>query len=74
LINHACLLDMNDTNIIIHQLEKKISELETRRDDLIARLPAHSLPPSMIAELDEIEEQLSQAKLQMAALIDHNAG
>jgi len=53
---------MSDSNHKIHELEHKISELEIRRDDLIARLPAHSIPPSMIAELDEIEDQLNQAK------------
>jgi chromatin segregation and condensation protein Rec8/ScpA/Scc1 (kleisin family) len=62
---------MSETNIKLYQLKNKITELETRRDDLIARLPAHSIPPSMIAELDEIEEQLNQVKLQMAALDEH---
>ena len=64
---------MSEPNNNIDQLEKKITDLEARRDDLIARLPAHSIPPSMIAELDEIEDQLSQAKIQMADLIEHNA-
>jgi len=64
---------MSEPNNNIDQLEKKITDLEARRDDLIARLPAHSIPTSMIVELDEIEDQLSQAKLQMAALIEHNA-
>jgi hypothetical protein len=61
---------MNATNNAIYQLENKITDLEARRDDLLARLPAHSIPPSMIAELDEIEDQLSQAKFQMAKLIE----
>jgi len=61
---------MRETNRSIYQLMNKIAELEMRRDDLLARLPAHSIPPSMIAELDEIEDQLSQAKLQLAALND----
>jgi hypothetical protein len=43
-------------------LEKKIVVLEARLADLKARLPAHSIPPAMMAELDEIEEQLDQAK------------
>ena len=54
-------------------LERLIIELEARREDLLSRLPAHSIPPSMIAELDEIEDQLSQAKIQIAALIEHKA-
>lgn len=64
---------MSGPNDNITELENKISNLEARRDDLIARLPAHSIPPSMIADLDEIEDQLSQAKLQLAALIEHKA-
>lgn len=59
---------MSDTRNQISELEKRISELEARRADLIARLPAHSIPPSMIAELDEIEEQLEQAKSQLVAI------
>jgi hypothetical protein len=63
---------MSDTNQEIIQLKKRIFALEAQRDDLIARLPAHSIPPAMIAELDEIDEQLSQARTQMAALGEHN--
>lgn len=64
---------MSEPNNKITELENKKSNLEARRDDLIARLPAHSIPPSMIAELDEIEDQLSQAKAHLAALIEHKA-
>jgi phage shock protein A len=64
---------MSEPNNNITELENKISNLEARRDDLIARLPAHSIPPSMIAELDEIEDQLSQARIRMAMLIEHKA-
>lgn len=67
------LLKMSDTKSHITELENKISNLESRRDDLIARLPTHSIPPSMIAELDEIEDQLSQTKAHLAALIEHKA-
>jgi hypothetical protein len=41
-----------------------VSDLEQRLADLLARLPAHSVPPSMIAELDELEEALAQARRQ----------
>jgi hypothetical protein len=37
-----------------------IKELEGRLADLKARLPAHSIPPSMMIELDELEEQLAE--------------
>lgn len=47
-------------------LEKEIAVLEARLADLKARLPAHSIPPAMMAELDEIEEQLAEAKNRLA--------
>lgn len=40
----------------------QIKDLENRIADLKARLPAHSIPPAMMIELDELEDQL--AKLQ----------
>jgi hypothetical protein len=40
----------------------QIKDLENRIADLKARLPAHSVPPTMMIELDELEDQL--AKLQ----------
>lgn len=42
----------------------RVAELEKQIADLQARLPAHSVPPSMIAELDELEEALAQARRQ----------
>jgi len=40
------------------QLELERKELEKRLADLKARLPAHSVPTSMMIELDELEDQL----------------
>ena len=42
----------------------RVAELEKRLADLQARLPAHSIPPSMIAELDDLEEALASAQRQ----------
>ena len=39
-------------NIRIEALQKQI-------EDLKKRLPAHSIPPAMMAELDDLEEQLA---------------
>ena len=39
-----------------------IQELERRTADLEARLLAHSVPPAMIAKLEELEEKLEWMK------------
>jgi len=39
----------------VRELEKKIAELRRR-------IPPHSIPPAMLQELDELEEQLDKAK------------
>jgi HAMP domain-containing protein len=46
-------------------LAQRIRELEARLADLEARLPAHSVPPGMWEELEELEEEL--ARLRQAA-------
>ena len=40
----------------------RIAELEERIADLKARLPRHSVPPSMIIELEDLEEELERAR------------
>ena len=40
----------------------RIAELEERIADLRARLPRHSVPPSMIIELEDLEEELERAR------------
>jgi len=42
--------------------EKRIQEIEEKIADLKARWPAHSVPPSMWQELEELEEELERAK------------
>ncbi|MBU0704352.1 MAG: histidine kinase [Chloroflexi bacterium] len=44
--------------------KNRILELERRIADLKARLPKHSVPPSMLVELDDLEEELEQARTQ----------
>lgn len=39
----------------IRELEEKIAELKRR-------LPPHSVPPAMLQELEELEEQLGRAR------------
>lgn len=41
--------------------EKRIREIEEKIADLKARWPAHSVPPHMWQELEELEEELEKA-------------
>ena len=38
--------------------QERIRELEEKIEDLKRRLPKHSIPPTMMAELDGLEEEL----------------
>jgi hypothetical protein len=40
----------------------RISELKKRIADLKARLPKHSVPPSMLIQLEELEEALERLR------------
>jgi hypothetical protein len=44
----------------------RIVELERQIADLQARLPKHSVPTSMLIELDDLEEELEQARIKLA--------
>ena len=44
--------------------EKRVEELEAEIAELKARWPAHSVPPMMWQLLEELEEQLEEAKSQ----------
>ena len=52
----------------VQRLKSMIAELEARLRDLQARLPAHSIKPALIAELDELDERLAEARWELAAL------
>jgi hypothetical protein len=41
-------------------MNEKMCELQKRIADLKARLPKHSLPPKMLIELEELEEELAR--------------
>ncbi len=41
---------------------EQIRKLEQRIADLKARLPRHSVPPAMVMELEELEEELARAQ------------
>jgi len=50
-----------------HSILAHIAELVRRLAGLKARLPAHTIPPSMIAEMDELEDALLEAQGQLEA-------
>ena len=52
----------------INEIKKRINKLETKLADLEARLPAHSIPPNLIAELDLLDEQIHQEKNHLITL------
>jgi NADH:ubiquinone oxidoreductase subunit E len=39
-----------------------IADLEKRIDDIKKRMPAHSVRPAMIEELEELQEELDRLK------------
>jgi hypothetical protein len=40
----------------------KVKEIESKIADLKARWPAHSVPPSMWQQLEDLEDELEKAK------------
>jgi hypothetical protein len=44
----------------------RVTELERQIADLKARLPKHSVPPSMLIKLDDLEQELEQARTESA--------
>jgi hypothetical protein len=39
---------------------RRIKELEKQIEELKSRWPAHSVPPTMLQQLDELEEELER--------------
>ncbi len=44
--------------------EEKIREIEKKIEDLKGRWPKHSVKPSMVQELEALEEELEKAKME----------
>jgi hypothetical protein len=42
--------------------QDKVKEIEEKIADLKARWPAHSVPPSMWQQLEDLENELEEAK------------
>jgi len=43
--------------------EDRIKELERKIEEMRSRIPPHSIPPSMLEELEELEEELEELKV-----------
>ena len=54
----------------ISVIKSQLAELETLLADLEARLPAHSIPARLIAELDHLDEQILAEKKRLALMLD----
>ncbi len=50
-----------DAKDLLHQL----ATLQARLEDLTARLPAHSIPPAMMIEMEEIEQAIADLSAQL---------
>ena len=50
--------------------QERIAELETELAELEARLPKHSVPPAMIIELEELEDELERLKARIGRAAD----
>jgi polyhydroxyalkanoate synthesis regulator phasin len=46
-------------------LKKEIAELKQRLTEARARIPKHDVPPALMAEVDEMEEELAALQAQL---------
>ena len=51
------------------QQRKRIEALEKELADLEARLPAHSMSPSLVAEMDRLDEEIQAEKILLKKLL-----
>ena len=55
------------------QLPQRLAELKGQLDDLRRRLPAHSAPPSMVAQMEDLEDEVARLERLLASLGDSEA-
>jgi len=46
--------------------EERVKEIEAQIADLKKRWPAHSVPPNMLMQLDELEDELEEVRQSLA--------
>lgn len=49
------------------QLHARLAELKARLKDLCQRLPAHSASPSMVAQMEGLEEEIARLEQRLAS-------
>lgn len=54
--------------------EERVKEIEAKIADLKKRWPAHSVPPNMLMQLDELEEELELARQALTKSKEKDAG
>ena len=47
-------------------LARRVAELEAALADLERRMPAHSVPASLVIQMEELEDELAQARALLA--------
>lgn len=52
--------------------EQRIRLIQERIEDIVSRLPAHSIPKAMVLELDELEDELARLISEEIAFDDEN--
>ena len=55
-----------------HMDRERVGEIEAKIAELKQRFPKHSVPPAMVQELEDLEEEL--ARMQQADSGDSSAG
>ena len=52
----------SDRRGFIHMHDDEVSELEERIAEMKRRIPPHSVPPTMLEEIEDLEIRLEEAK------------
>ncbi|MBN2073677.1 MAG: histidine kinase [Actinobacteria bacterium] len=62
---------MTNSSKEIKKLKEEIKELEETIREKESSLPAHSVKPEMMLELEDLEENLSRKKKELFEIIDN---
>lgn len=57
---------------VLKKIQERIAQLEAQLADLESRLPAHSIPASLIAQMDQLDERILAEKNDLKALLEED--